>query len=208
MTMEASTQPAPRRRTREQVQTAVREAMLELISNKSFKDVTVDELARAAGLSRTAFYFYYPDKNAVLRSVSEEVAAELYREADRWWHGEGPPEQVVRTALEGIGSVYARHAGILRAALEATTYDPDFDSFYRGVVQRFIDATAEHLRDERAAGRLRSIDPKSSAEALVWMVERCNFVFVVLEGRPAAELASSLTELWITALYPDTAPTP
>ena len=201
--MEASTQPAPRRRTREQVQKAVRSAMLELVSSKAFKDVTVDELAREAGLSRTAFYFYYPDKNAVLRSVAEEVAAELYREADRWWHGEGPPEELVQSALEGIGSVFGSHAGILRAAVEVTAYDRDFEAFYRGLVQRFIDATAAHLAEERAAGRLRAVDPRSAAESLVWMAERCNFVFVVLEGRPATQLASSLTAIWVSALYSD-----
>src|SRR4051794_38284750 len=108
--MEASTQSASRRRTREEVQQAVRATLVEMLAERAFKDVTVDELAKRAGLSRTAFYFYYPDKNEVLKEAANTAAAEVYAEADRWWHGEGRPEDLVREALEGIAGVYCDHA--------------------------------------------------------------------------------------------------
>src|SRR5438552_8487648 len=157
--MEVSSQPAARRRTRAEVQEAVRAALVELLAERPFKDVTVDELARRAGLSRTAFYFYYPDKNEVLKEAANDAAAEMYAEADRWWHGEGPPVQLVREALEGIAGVFTAHADMLRAAVEATTYDAEFRAFYESLIQRFVDATAAHLRRELDAGRLRPLDP-------------------------------------------------
>ena len=196
---------AARRRTRDEVQEAVRSALVAMIAERPFKDVTVDELARQAGLSRTAFYFYYPDKDEVLKQAAEAVAAEVYAEADRWWHGEGPPEQLVREAIEGIMAVFSGHAGVLRAAVEATTYDPAFRAFYQALIQRFVDATVEHLRDELAAGRLRKLEPTAAAEALVWMTERCAYAFSLVEGRPVSELVDSLTGIWFHALYPDDA---
>ena len=202
----AVSNPATRRRTREEVQAAVRGALVELVLERPFKDVTVDELARRGGLSRTAFYFYYPDKDEVLKEAANDVAAEVYAEADRWWHGEGPPEQLVREAIEGIMAVYSDHAGVLRAAVEATTYDPAFRAFYQALIQRFVDATAEHLRGELASGRLRPLEPEAAAEALVWMTERCAYAFYLVEGRPVGEVISSLTGIWVHALYPDSAP--
>jgi AcrR family transcriptional regulator len=201
--MEVSSQQASRRRTREEVQEAVREALVELLAERPFKDVTVDELARRAGLSRTAFYFYYPDKNEVLKEAADAAAGEVYAEADRWWHGEGPPVKLVREALEGIAAVYCQHADMLRAAVEATTYDPEFRAFYESLIRRFVDATADHLRRELDAGRLRPIDPDSIAEALVWMAERCNYAILLIEGRSQHEVVDSLTAIWIHALYPD-----
>ena len=201
--MEVSSQPASPRRTRAEVQEGVRAALIELLAERPFKDVTVDELARRAGLSRTAFYFYYPDKNEVLKEAANDVAAELYAEADRWWHGEGPPVQLVREALEGIAGVFTTHADMLRAAVEATTYDPEFRVFYESLIQRFVHATAAHLRRELDAGRLRPLDPDSIAEALVWMAERCNYAMLLLEGRSAREVVDSLTAIWIHSLYPD-----
>src|SRR5436190_7989870 len=205
--MEASPNPAAqsatRRRTREEVQAAVRRALVELLGERPFKDVTVDELARRAGLSRTAFYFYYPDKNEVLKEASEAVASEVYAEADRWWHGEGPPEQLVREALSGIAAVYCEHADMLRATVEATTYDEEFRAFYEALIMRFVTATAEHLCRERDAGRLRALDPDPIAEALVWMAERCNYAFLLIENRPQSDVVDSLTAIWVHALYPD-----
>jgi AcrR family transcriptional regulator len=201
--VEAGSQRASRRRSREEVQEAVRGALVELLRESTFKDVTVDELARTAGISRTAFYFYYRGKNEVLMAAAAETSAEVYAEADRWWHGEGPPEQLVRVALEGIAAVYLEHGDILRAAVEATTYDDEFRSFYTALIQRFVTATADHLRRELEAGRLRPLEPDSVAEALVWMVERCNHAFLLLEDRPIRDVVESLTTIWVHALYPD-----
>jgi TetR/AcrR family transcriptional regulator, ethionamide resistance regulator len=201
--VEALPQAAARRRTREEVQGAVREALVKLLAERPFKDVTIDELARRAGLSRTAFYFYYPDKNEVLKEAAETAAAEIYAEADRWWHGSGPPEQLVREALEGIANVYCAHGDMLRAALEVTTYDDEFRVFYWSLIRRFVNATAEHLRRELDAGRGRRLDIEVVAESLVWMAERCANAFFLTEGRPKSEVIEPLTSIWVHALYPD-----
>jgi TetR/AcrR family transcriptional regulator, ethionamide resistance regulator len=203
---QAAPRQASRRRTRDEVQQAVREALIELLADRPFKDVTVDELARRGGLSRTAFYFYYPDKNEVLKDAANATSAEVYAEADRWWHGEGPPEQLVREALDGIADVYCENADVMRAAVEATTYDAGFRTFYDSLIQRFIDATADHLERELNAGRLRRLDPVPVAEALVWMAERCNHAILLLEGRSKREVVDSLTAIWVHALYPDRVP--
>jgi AcrR family transcriptional regulator len=201
--VEAESQRASRRRSREEVQEAIRDALVGLLRNRSFKDVTVDELSRAAGISRTAFYFYYRSKNEVLMAAAEETAAEVYAEADRWWHGAGQPEELVRASLEGIAAVYLEHSEILRAAVEATTYDDEFKTFYTALIQRFVTATADHLRREQEAGHLRPLDPEPVAEALVWMAERCNHAFLLLEDRPVRDVVESLTTIWVHALYPD-----
>ena len=138
----------------------VRAAMLQLLGEgKPFKDLTVDELARAAGLSRTAFYFYFPGKSQVLMAAATEAAEAMIAEADRWWHGEGPPEQLVRVALEGIVGVYLRHSAVLRTAVEVTTYDPEFAIFYNRIMDRFVRATADQLRRDRAAGQCETSIP-------------------------------------------------
>ena len=179
-----------RRRSRQEVEADVRAALLRLLGEgKPFKDLTVDELARAAGLSRTAFYFYFPGKSQVLMAALEDVADEMYAEAARWWQGEGPPEQLMRVALKGIVDVFQRHAALLRTSHEVATYDPEFAAFYNDrVMNRFVSATAEQLRRDRRDGRLRRMDPESVAEVLVWMVECCNNVLI---GRRAARPSRS-----------------
>lgn len=201
-----STKPQPvRRRNRTEVEAAVRAALLRLLSEGTpFKKLTVDELARAAGLSRTAFYFYFPGKSQALMAAAAEVAEETAAEADRWWHGEGAPEELVRVALQGIIDVYVRHSAILRTAVEVTTYDPEFAAFYNELMERFVRATADQLRRDRDAGRLREIDPDAVAEFLVWMVERSNNVCIGNQARAPDGHVKALTAVWVHALYPDT----
>lgn len=182
----------------------VRAALLRLLSEgKPFKDLTVDELARGAGLSRTAFYFYFPGKNQVLMAAAAEIAEEYYAEADRWWSGEGKPEELVRAAIQGVVEAYVRHQAVLRTSVEVATYDPEFAAFYDGLLQRFVTATAEQLRRDRAAGRLRDLDPPAVARTLVWMVERCNHMLIGIEGRPPQEVVEGIISVWVHALYPD-----
>jgi AcrR family transcriptional regulator len=200
-------QETPTRRSRAQILADVRSAMLELVETKAFRDITVDELSRAAGLSRTAFYFYYRDKNEVLGAAAEDLAAEAYRESERWWSGQGPPEVLVREMLESNSRLYEDHAGIIRAAVEVTSYDAEFAEFYRELVSRFVRATADHLRREEAAGRLRTgLNIDAVAETLCWMSERCHYQLTLIAGRPAHETAETLATVWMSALYPDDMP--
>ena len=193
-----------RRRTRHEVEGDVCAALLRLLGEgKPFKDLTVDELARAGGLSRTAFYFYFPGKNQVLMAAASDVAEEYYAEADRWWGGEGPPEQRVRAAMQGIVETYLRHQAVLRTAVEVATYDPEFAAFYNGLVERFVLATTAHLRGDRDAGLLRDVDPDAVAHALVWMVERSNHMLIGNQGRSPEAVVDAYVAAWVHALYPD-----
>jgi TetR/AcrR family transcriptional regulator, ethionamide resistance regulator len=203
--MSTGTQTPVARRDREQIQAAVTAATLELAEEVAFKDLTVDQIARAAGLSRTAFYFYFRSKHDLLRAAMEEVSDEAFREADRWWHGEGEPRSLIRAAIEGVVDVYQRHVNLMRVGQEVAMYDPEMAALWQELMDRFIDATAEHLRAEQAVGRLRPLEPGATAESLVWMMERCNYVYLGLGRRSRAQVVETLTAIWYHALYPDAA---
>lgn len=190
-----------RRRRREEVRGRLVDALVELADGASFRDLTVDEIARRAGLSRSAFYFYFRDKHDLLMAAAAEVADDVYREADRWWHGEGEPAALVREALTGVASLYAHHRRQVRVAVEVSTYDPEVGAFWRELVDRFVDATAEHLQREQAAGRTGAIDPRGTAESLVWMAERCLWLFLASGERSVEDLVDQLAPVWMAAIY-------
>jgi TetR/AcrR family transcriptional regulator, ethionamide resistance regulator len=190
-----------RRQRHAEVRSRVKEAALALVEDTPFKDLTVDEIAREAGITRSAFYLYFRDKHDLLMEAAAEVADELYREADRWWHGAGDPEALIREALEGVTAVYASHARLLGVAVEVSTYDEEVSRFWLGLVERFINATAAHLEREQEARRVRPLDARDSAEGLVWMVERCLYVYLAQGDREPGELVDSLAPIWLAALY-------
>ena len=95
----ATEQRQSRRRRHEETRREVLRAAIELAGDAPFKDLTIDEIARAAGVSRPAFYQYFRDKGELLLAAVEEVSRALYEEADSWWNGAGPPEELVRGAI-------------------------------------------------------------------------------------------------------------
>ncbi len=57
-------------------------ALIKLMSKKNFKDITITELVRCAGVSRTAFYRNYTEKEDILRELSYKTTEELKKSLD------------------------------------------------------------------------------------------------------------------------------
>jgi TetR/AcrR family transcriptional regulator, ethionamide resistance regulator len=195
------------RRRREQARERVVRAALELSEGGSFGELTVDQIARAAGISRSAFYIHFHDKQELLGVAVEAVSEDLYRMAEGWWHGEGPPGERVRRAIEGVVSVYAEHATLLRIASEASSYDEDVRAQWMGIAERFIEAAAKHIGSEQGAGLIpESLDARSTAEALYWMAERYCYVYLGRGERTPEQVVEGLAPVWTATLYPGVIP--
>ena len=55
----------------------IKNALVELLQNKNLKDITVQEVAQKADISRTTFYNYYYDVYDIYEQLEKEVLAEL-----------------------------------------------------------------------------------------------------------------------------------
>jgi TetR/AcrR family transcriptional regulator, ethionamide resistance regulator len=201
-----STRASPRERRRKARERVIATS-LRLAERGSFRDLTVDQIARSAGISRSAFYTHFEDKLGPLRVAVEEVSASLYEMAERWWHGIGPPAERVRRAIEGVVSVYAENATVLRIAAEVSTYDEEMRALWLDIAGRFIEATAEHIRSEQTRGLIPgALDPRATAEGLFWMAERCCYVYLGRRERKPAEVVEGIVPVWTAALYPGVIP--
>jgi AcrR family transcriptional regulator len=205
-TRKKTTGGTPRER-RQRARQRVIASGLKLAKKESFRDVTVDEIARSAGVSRPAFYTHFADKEELLLAAVEEVSEQLYGMADRWWHGVGPPAERVRRAIDGVVSVYAGEARLLAIAAEVATYDEDVRALWLDIAERFIEATADHVRSEQDVGLIpRTLDPRATAEALFWMAERCCYMYLGLDSRTPKQVVDGLVPVWVAALYPGVIP--
>jgi AcrR family transcriptional regulator len=199
-----STSPAAKRRRRspEQARDEIVCAAGEFLRERPFRDLTVDEIMTRTGLSRPSFYVYFRDRHHLLLSVVEEIGDELFAVADRWLRGGGDPVADARAALEGIAAVYAEHGVTLRAIADAASADPEVEKMYRALVEGFVDATADHIAEEVAAGRMRGVDARETARALVWMNERYLVERLgTAPGAPVQSVVDTLLTVWVRTLY-------
>jgi TetR/AcrR family transcriptional regulator, ethionamide resistance regulator len=191
-----------RRRTPAQAEAEIISAAQGFLRERPFREMTVDEVMRRTELSRPSFYVYFRDRHHLVLRVVEHIGAELFELSDRWFKGgrDGPAE--IRAAIDGIVEAFHEHGPVLRALSDAARDDVRVEEVYGGLVQRYIDATAVHVRAELAAGRVLPVDPDEVAKALMWMGER--YLLETL-GQPSGvapeRVAETVTLVWARTLY-------
>ena len=191
-----------RRRTPEAAQREIVEAAQALLRERPYREVTVDEVMRRTGLSRPSFYVYFHDRHELLRRVVESLQVDLLTVSNRWFAGDGDGAAQLREAVSGVVAVYAQHGPVMRALADAAVDDETAEAAYGALIQTVIDATARHIEEEIAAGRIKGLDAVETAKALTWMMER--YLNQSLGRRPAAPpeaIADALGTICVRVLY-------
>jgi AcrR family transcriptional regulator len=186
-----------RRRSPAEAEREIFESAERFLRERPLRELTIDEVMAETGLSRPAFYVYFRDRHDLVLRLIGEIGAELFEMADKWLKGGD-----LRAGVDGVVAVYAKHGPVLRAISDAAVDDPDVEKAYHGLVQRFIDASAEHIRAEQRSGRAEGMTARRTAAALVWMNER--YLSMCLGGRKQAkprDVADTLHQIWTRTLY-------
>ncbi|MBD0421729.1 TetR/AcrR family transcriptional regulator [Streptomyces sp. TRM S81-3] len=117
----------------------IRRALIELVEEKGFAEVTVGEIAARAPVNRATFYRYYRDKYALVEEIFQDVVSELSA-------GLGPTGQVAtRERIVGWERLF-EHVGRhhrLYAALLGRRGDPWFAARLR---ERCVELARDRLR--------------------------------------------------------------
>src|SRR4051794_36943675 len=140
--------PKRRRRSPELAEREILEAAESFLRERPFRELSVDEVMARTTMSRPSFYVYFRDRHHLAVRLVEGIGAQLFDMAERWLSGGGNPVEDVRAAVEGVTAIYAEHGMVLGAIAEAADHDPEVEATYRALIERFVDATAEHIQDE------------------------------------------------------------
>jgi AcrR family transcriptional regulator len=143
---------------------------LELVGRHGLAELSMDELAATAGVSRATLYRLFPGKDALFAelvrrfSPFEPIAAVLET------MGERPPAEVIPAIAQAMAAAMDGHIGLLLQLLfELSRSDPDHHAGAdQDAVQamRTLPLVAGYLDQQMAAGRLRRMDPVLAMQAL------------------------------------------
>ena len=198
-----SRRPEPASAKRAEIESRVLEATEALLRDgASYTELSVERIATGAGISRTAFYFYFHDKRELLMRLTEDVADLLYAEADAWWSGEDDGPAELERALRQVIALYREHGVLLRAVVEAAAVDDAVAGFWRALVGRFVAASRARIEAEQAAGRIAPMPAEEVSFSLSWMTERaCHQRLAQGSGLDDDAFATALVRIWTGALY-------
>lgn len=171
-----------------------------LLADKPLSEISVEDLALGAGISRSSFYFYFPSKEALLLALDERIGrGALEADDDHLALREAIPRSIAR-----LFDAWNQKGSDMRAIIAGMASDPELATQWDDHTRRFAERAAQRIEAEREAGQAPPGPPaKSLAEALTMLNEQCFLAHVA--GRSVAidadQIVATLTAVWLRSIY-------
>lgn len=178
----------------------------QLLRERPLADISVDDLAKGAGLSRPTFYFYFPSKDAVLLTLFERVIMEADSALETMVAN--PPADL--KALWRIGiNVFVETFGAHRAvslAADAARSNKDVDDLWSRFMQKWVDHITTVIEAERARGAAPVTLPARHLSAALNLLNEKVMLSSFADARPSVpseQLLDTLVHIWVSSVYGD-----
>lgn len=200
----------PPRTTGDDRETAILGTAERLLAERPISAVSVDDLARGAGISRPTFYFYFPSKDAVLLTLLDRVAAEADAAMQAAFRRPGSTARDGwRRAITAYWETFRDHRGLTLAWSQARSTNAEVRTLWATVFDGWVHRSAAAIEAERARGAAPDgLPARDLAVALTSMNERVLYATLAGDGPAVAEedVVDVLLEVWLRAVYGSTAP--
>ena len=188
----------PRNATEDAILAAARQALVE----EPYDRLTMDGIARRAHVSRTAVYFYFPNKRAVVDRLIQQAFSDMYEASSPYLDGDGEPRLQLRLGLARMVSCVNAHGPVLLLAAHLSGREDRLPTEWEPYIRRFIVSAERRIRRDQERGIAPDdVSPRISAQALCAMVERHITIEVIGGGVDVTETIRVLAELWYRAVY-------
>ncbi|GAB2979119.1 TetR/AcrR family transcriptional regulator [Nocardioides montaniterrae] len=176
------------------------EATRDLLADRSVNELTIDAIAKAAGVSRTAFYFYFPTKQAVVAALLDELWEE-FGQTHGWFSTTGPSRDDLLEHHRLVGAVWREHRSILTCTAGTVDYEPLQDWVDRAH-SRFVDGLSAKISRDQDAGHAPVGVPPGALAELVSDLRDARFRTIArLRGKAFDRAIAELTEVVLRMLY-------
>jgi TetR/AcrR family transcriptional regulator, ethionamide resistance regulator len=182
------------------------DALEHLLAVKPFVELTMDDIARQAGLSRSALYFYFASKEAALSALHQRTYEAMARTTDPLTETGEASEAAMHDAVEQVVANWRHHHHALRTFHETAMVSAEFGEQWRARLGRHVTVLTGLIEQARADGWAAPGPPTAEAiaSAWFWMLEaQCYELFRRPHARAEEKaLVATLTTLWLRALGP------
>ncbi|MGN9810094.1 TetR/AcrR family transcriptional regulator [Micromonospora sp. BQ11] len=176
-----------------------------LLEQRAFADISIDDLARGAGISRPTFYFYFPSKDAVLLTLLDRVIEEAGASAgdvlDRLAED---PRARWRELIDRFHRTFGAHRAVVLACAQVRGTNAEVRQLWATVMERWVQAIETAITAERRRGAAPAgLPARDLAIALNSMNERVWYATFAGDGPSVAEsdVVDVLLDVWLAAIY-------
>jgi AcrR family transcriptional regulator len=181
-----------------------------LLGDRTLSEISIDDLARGAGISRPTFYFYFASKDAVLLALLDRVAEQGQTAAgDVRDHLADDPRARWREAISAYYEAFRSHQAVILACAQARATNAEVRQLLATVLEGWVERTATAIEAERERGAAPiGLPARDLAVALNSMNERVLYATFADDGPAIAESSAVdvLLDIWLNSIYQTTTP--
>lgn len=136
------------------------QAACRLMAERGTVDISIHEIAQAAGMSSALIKYHFGHKDGLLMAVLEKVIGDSIARLQILVDRRIPPTEKLRLHVEGVLSVYASHPYVNRLihCLLASGEEAR-ERISHAIVTPLLAAQARILAEGAASGAFRPVDP-------------------------------------------------
>jgi AcrR family transcriptional regulator len=159
---------------RAQARTRIVAAAREVFVKKGLGNSSMEDIARAIGVSKGALYLYFPNRLALIKAVQELARNEFRSDFDAMLEVEDIAESFAQFVEEKIPQ--HSEADVWHTLMVEASHDPGFRQvMYEDQVED-LKVLEQFLRDAQKKGRLKGLrDPHTTAFALMLLFQGVAF---------------------------------
>jgi len=176
-----------------------------IFRERGYTATRVDDITERAGTSHGAFYLYFQNKQDILEALATETAEHMYALGDELEGIDASEEgyQQLRAWVDRFVDEYEHHAPIINAWIAADSeQDTRFDALGREVLAQFAARVAHPIERAVEAGQRHPVHPGTAAVALVSMLERVCYFWLVRGGPFKREtVVDTISAIWFEATF-------
>jgi TetR/AcrR family transcriptional regulator, ethionamide resistance regulator len=176
-----------------------------LLEERLLTEISVDDLARGAGISRPTFYFYFPSKEAVLLTLVDRVVQEVDA-AIEVVRSQLPsdPARVWGAIINGVFESFGSKRWVGRNGHALLASEGELRQTWLTLMQKWIDQTASAIKAERGRGAAPETIPAEDLAVTLNLMNERAMIAVFSAEQPAVpyeHVVETLTHIWLTSIY-------
>lgn len=184
---------------------SIRTAAVRVLERMNLNDATVLDIATEAGVASGTVYRYFVDKHDIVMSLLAQVEQELILFTQTEIPRRTDGRLNVRDGFLAYLEIYRKYAPLFVAWVNIMVPGTELARSWNQSRYLFIDRVAGAIRRGQRDGAMRQdLDPDLTAELLMAVSERSNYVRVVLGWGDTtdAELADAMSVMFGSGLRP------
>jgi len=181
--------------------TALLESLDHYLRESSLDSINIADISRRAGVTRSAFYFYFENKASAVAALMAEMYDESLGAADLL-RGDASPAENIDAMIRALFSTWDKHEHLFRASLDARATSVTVRELWDSDRESFVPVVAAMIEAERAAGTApEGVDATALAGVLLELNDRMLERLALGGPLDREQLVEAVVAVWLHTIY-------